>query len=169
VTLPLFDNSNYKLTSESSELTGKSVDRADDKVVSSWQMRVPKAGEDGMPFKIVLAGPNFEHRGSAFRLHLVTKDDEDLSGDANISIETVLETGNDEKIIFDGKYAEFSAISNQNDPNESLSLKSRSEVGKDHIIKLKVSVDEGTPEPDLSAEGSYFEVEVYKIWMNMSA
>lgn len=169
MTLPLFDNSNYKLTSESGEVTGKSVDRADGKIVSTWQMRVPEAGEDGMPFKIILAGPNFEHRGSAFRLHLVTKDDEDLSGDANISIETNLETGNDEKIVFDGKYAEFSAISNQNDPNESLSLKSRSEVGKDHIIELKVSVDEGTTEPDLSAEGSYFEVEVYKIWMNMSA
>ena len=167
--LPLFDNSNYKLTSESTEVYKKSVDRENDRVISSWQMQVPEAGEDGMPFKIVLAGPNFEHRGSAIRLHLVTKDDEDLSGEADVTLETALATGKDKKIIFDGKYSDFSSISNQNDPNKSLSLKARSEVGKDHIIELKVSVDEGTSEPDLAAEGSFFEVEVYKIWMNMSA
>ena len=65
MTLPLFDNSNYKLTSESEEVTGKTVVRETGKVTAVWHIRVPEAGPDGMPFKIIFAGPNFEQRGSA--------------------------------------------------------------------------------------------------------
>jgi hypothetical protein len=169
VTLPLFDNSNYKLTSDSEEVIRRTVERQDGKTAVAWHMRVPNAGPDGVPFKIIFAGPNFEQRGSAFRIHLVTKNDEDVSGDAEVVAETSLESGQDSKVIFDGNYQQFASIVDQHAPDAAIALQQRSEVGKDHIMRLQVSVPEGIPEPDLSAEGSFFEIEVYKIWMNMSA
>jgi hypothetical protein len=169
VTLPLFDNSNYKLTSDSEEVTRRTVDQEDGKKAAAWHMRVPRAGPDGVPFKIIFAGPNFEQRGSAFRIHLVTSNNEDVSGSAQVVVETSLDSGEDRKVLFEGNYEQFAAIPDQRAFDAAIALQQRSEVGKDHIIRLKVSVAEGTPEPDLSAEGSFFEIEVYKIWMNISA
>ena len=169
MTLPLFDNSNYKLTNDSEEVIRRTVDQEDGKIAAAWHMRVPKAGPDGVPFKIIFAGPNFEQRGSAFRIHLVTTSNENVSGDAEVVVETSLESGQDRKIIFEGNYQQFASIPDQRASDAAIALQQRSEVGKDHIIRLKVSVAEGTPEPDLSADGSFFEIEVYKIWMNISA
>ena len=169
MTLPLFDNSNYKLASDSEEVLRKTVERENGKVTAIWHVRVPEAGADGMPFKIIFAGPNFEQRGSAFRLHLATNDNEDVSGDADVLLETTLDSGDDHKVIFEGKYREFTSIPDQQAFNAAIALQQRSEVGKNHLIRLKVSVGDGTPEPDLSAEESFFEIEVYKIWMNISA
>ena len=167
--LPLFDNSNYKLTSDSEEVVHRTVDQEDGKITATWHMRVPGAGQDGVPFKIIFAGPNFEQRGSAFRIHLVTTDNEDVPGDAEVVFETSLDSGQDRKIIFEGNYQQFASIPDQRAFDAAIALQQRSEVGKDHIIRLNVSVAEGTPEPDLSAEGSFFEIEVFKIWMNISA
>lgn len=169
MTLPLFDNSNYTLTNDSEEVLRRTVDQDDGKMTAMWHMRVPQAGPDGVPFKIIFAGPNFEQRGSAFRIHLVTTDNEDVSGDAEVVVETSLDSGQDRKIIFEGNYGQFASIRDQRAADAAIALQQRSEVGKDHIIRLKVSVPEGTPGPDLSAEGSFFEIEVYKIWMNMTA
>ena len=169
MTLPLFDNSNYKLTSDSEEVFRRTVDQEDGKITAAWHMRVPEAGLDGVPFKIIFAGPNFEQRGSAFRIHLATTNNEDVSGDAEVVVETLLDSGQDRKVIFEGKYQQFASIPDQRAIGAAIALQQRAEVGKGHIIRLNVSVAEGTPAPDLSAEGSFFEIEVYKIWMNMSA
>ena len=169
MTLPLFDNSNYKLTNDSEEVLRRTVDQDDGKITATWHIRVPDAGLDGVPFKMIFAGPNFEQRGSAFRIHLVTKNNEDVSGDAEVVFETSLGSGQDRKIVFEGNYQQFASIVDQRASDAAVALQQRSEVGKDHVISLKVTVPEGTPEPDLSAEGSFFEIEVYKIWMNMTA
>jgi hypothetical protein len=132
-------------------------------------MRVPQAGPDGIPFKVIFAGPNFEQRGSAFRLHLATSDNTPIAGDVDVMVETGLASGEDRKVLFEGKYEQFTSIPDQNASDAAVALQQRAEVGKDHAIRLRVSVPEGTPEPDLSAEATYFEVEVYKIWMNISA
>ena len=169
MTLPLFDNSNYKLTSDSEEVVGRTVQRDDGQVVATWHMRVPQAGPDGIPFKVIFAGPNFEQRGSAFRLHLATSDNSPVSEEAEIRLETGLASGEDQKVLFEGRYEQFTNIPNQNAFDAAIALQQRAEVGKDHSIQLRVTVPEGTAEPDLAAEGSYFEFEVYKIWMNISA
>ena len=169
MTLPLFDNSNYKLTSDSEEVVGRTVQRENGQVTATWHMRVPQAGPDGIPFKVIFAGPNFEQRGSAFRLHLATSDNTPIAGDVDVMVETGLASGEDQKVLFEGKYEQFTGISDQNAFDAAVALQQRAEVGKDHAIRLRVSVPEGTPEPDLSAEATYFEVEVYKIWMNISA
>ncbi len=169
MTLPLFDNSNYRLTSDSEEIVGRTVQRENGQVAATWHMRVPQAGPDGIPFKVIFAGPNFEQRGSAFRLHLATNDNQPISGDVDVRVETGLASGEDQKVLFEGKYEQFTSIPDQKAFDAAVALQQRAEVGKDHSIQLRVSVPEGTPEPDLSAEGSYFEFEVYKIWMNISA
>ena len=169
MTLPLFDNSNYKLTSDSEEVVGRTVQRENGQITAIWHMRVPQAGPDGIPFKVIFAGPNFEQRGSAFRLHLATNDNSPVDDDAGIKLETALASGDDHKVLFEGSYGQFTSIPNQNAFDAAVALQQRAEVGKDHVIQLLVSVPEGAPEPDLSAEGSYFEFEVYKIWMNISA
>ena len=169
MTLPLFDNSNYKLTSDSEEVVGRTLQRESGQVAATWHMRVPEAGPDGIPFKVIFAGPNFEQRGSAFRLHLATSDNSPLGDDADIRLETGLASGDDHKVLFEGTYGEFTSIPDQSAFDAAVALRQRAEVGRDHQIQLRVSVPEGTPEPDLSAEGSYFEFEVYKIWMNISA
>ena len=155
MTLPLFDNSNYMLTSDSEEVFRRTVDQEDGKTTAAWHMRVPEAGLDGVPFKIIFAGPNFEQRGSAFRIHLATTNNEDMSGDAEVVVETLLDSGQDRKLIFEGKYQQFASIPDQRAIDAAIALQQRAEVGKGHIIRLKVSVAEGTPEPDLSAEGSF--------------
>ena len=169
MTLPLFDNSNYKLTSDSEEVVGATAQREGGQVVLTWHMRVPEAGPDGIPFKVIFAGPNFEQRGSAFRLHLRTRDDDEVNGDAEVLVETAKSSGEDHKVLFQGPYRQFASIPDQQAFDAAVALQQRSEVGNDHLIRLQVSVPEGVPEPDLSAEGSYFEFEVYKIWMNISA
>ena len=169
MTLPLFDNSNYKLTSDSEEVVGRTVQREDGQVAATWHMRVPQAGADGIPFKVIFAGPNFEQRGSAFRLHLATNDNQPIAGDVDVRVETSLASGEDRKLLFEGKYEQFTSIPDQRADDAAVALQQRAEVGRDHVIQLRVSTPEGVPEPDLSAEGSYFEFEVYKIWMNISA
>ena len=169
MTLPLFDNSNYKLTSDSEEVVGRRVQRENGQVAATWHLRVPQAGADGIPFKVIFAGPNFEQRGSAFRLHLATNDNQPIVGDVDVRVEASLASGEDQKVLFEGKYEQFTSIPDQNAFDAAVALHQRAEVGKDHVIQLCVSIPEGAPEPDLSAEGSYFEFEVYKIWMNISA
>ena len=156
MTLPLFDNSNYKLTNDSEEIIRRTVDKEDGKIAAAWHMRVPNAGQDGVPFKIIFAGPNFEQRGSAFRIHLVTTNNENVSGDAEVVVETSLDSGQDRKTIFEGTYQQFTSIPDQRAFDAAIAIQQRSEVGKDHIISLKVSVAEGAAEPDLSAEGTFF-------------
>ena len=169
MTLPLFDNSNYRLTSDSEEVVGRTVQREDGQVAATWHMRVPQAGADGIPFKVIFAGPNFEQRGSAFRLNLATNDNQLIAGDVDVRVETSLASGEDQKVLFEGKYEQFTSIPDQRADDAAVALQQRAEVGKDHVIQLRVLTPEGAPEPDLSAEGSYFEFEVYKIWMNISA
>jgi hypothetical protein len=169
VSLPLYDNANYRLTREAPEATGTFVRRENGRAVAGWELRVPPRGPDGFPYQIIFAGPTSENRGSAFRLRLVTRRGEEIPGDAGILLELIDASGENRVVIFQGQYQEFQAIPDQHAADAALAVQRRVQAPEGAVIRLSVTLPEGAPEPDLDADESFFEIEVYKHWMNFVA
>ncbi len=167
--LPLYADANYTLCRESPELYGEFREAADGRVTAGWELRVPERGPDGAPFQFILVGPTTEHRGAAFRLWMDAVGGGALPAEAMVKVESYYKTGSERVTIYDGPYTTFSAVENQRAPEAAIAVQRRAEAGEDYIIRVAVSVPEGTPEPDPYADASAFELECVKLWWNETA
>ena len=129
MTLPLFDGSNYTLTPESPETARVFEERSDGSVMAGWEMLVPPPGPDGAPYQYIFVGPTAEHRGTAIRLNVVTRDGAALSGGARVTLETYYKSGEERTVIYEGEYARFLEVPDQQDPRAALSAQRRAEAG----------------------------------------
>jgi alkanesulfonate monooxygenase SsuD/methylene tetrahydromethanopterin reductase-like flavin-dependent oxidoreductase (luciferase family) len=167
--LSLYRDFNYVITRYTSETLGEFVRSKNGKVTVGWEMRVPEREPDGFPYQIIFVGPTAEHRGSAIRLHLVSKDGGEISDAAEVLLETCHESGADRQMIFQGTYRQFKEIANQQAPNAAVAVQQRT-VAQDHyIVSLSVTVPEGAAQPDPTADESFFELECFKHVMNVTA
>lgn len=166
--LPLYQDSNYQLTRESPETVGEFVERHEGAITAGWEMRVPARGPDGVPFLMILVGPDTDHRGVAIRLHMAAKGGA-VPDDAVVRLETYHESGAERTVAFEGTYGEFARIADQHAPDAAVSVHERAEAGEDYIIRLGVTVPEGGPEPVPAAFESYFELDCTKLWWFESA
>jgi hypothetical protein len=167
--LPLFDGYNYTLRRESPETEREFVQRGEGTVRAGWEMVVPPPGPDGVPYQIIVVGPTPEHRGSAFRLRMVTADGDEIPDDAEVLLETSYKTGAERTVLFQGAYGQFRAIPDQHAPNAAVAVQRRAEAGEDYVIRLSVTLPEGGPQPDPTADASFFELECVKLWWHETA
>lgn len=165
----LFDGSNYILRRESPETRGEFEQRQQGTVTAGWEMLAPPPGPDGVPYQLVFVGPTSEHRGSAFRLHLVAKGGGEVPDGADVTLETYYRTGEERTVMFQGSYGQFKEIPDQHAPEAALALQKRAEAGEGYIIRVAVTVAEDEPQPDPAATDSFFEVECVKLWWNETA
>ena len=165
----LFDEYNYTLTRESPETRGEFENSESGSVTAGWEMLSPPAGPDGVPYQLIFVGPTAEHRGTAIRLKVAAKGGGEVSDDADVLLETFYRTGEERTVMFQGKYGLFREIPDQEADNAALSLQKRAEAGEDYVIRLGVTVPEGTSPPDTAANASYFQLECVKLWWNESA
>ena len=93
----------------------------------------------------------------------------EVSDDADVLLETFYKTGEERTVMFEGKYGLFREIPDQEAKDAALSLQKRAEAGEDYVIRLGVTVLEGSPQPDPAANASYFQLECVKLWWNESA
>jgi hypothetical protein len=167
--LGLFDGCNYTLRREALETQREFTQRDQGNITAGWEMFVPPPGPDGVPYQIIFVGPTPEHRGSAIRLHMVTRDGGNIPDDAEVLLETCYKTGVERTIMFQGTYGQFRSIPDQHAPNAAVALQKRAEAGEDYIIRLAVTVPEDGPQPDPTADESFFELECVKLWWHETA
>ena len=165
----LFGDYNYTLTRESPETRGEFENSAPGSITAGWEMLSPPAGSDGIPYQLIFVGPTTEHRGTAIRLKVAAKGGGEVSDDADVLLETFYKTGEERTVMFEGKYGLFREIPDQEAKDAALSLQKRAEAGEDYVIRLGVTVLEGSPQPDPAANASYFQLECVKLWWNESA
>jgi hypothetical protein len=165
----LYDDFNYTLTRESPETRGDFESRDSGSVTGGWEILSPTAGPDGVPYQLIFVGPTDEHRGTAIRLKLAAKGGGEVSDDADVMLETYYKTGEERTVMFEGKYGLFREIPDQEAANAAISLQKRAEAGEDYVIRLGVTVPEGSPQPDPAANASYFQLECVKLWWNETA
>ncbi len=165
----LFDGCNYTLTRESPETSREFEENHEGKVTAGWEMVVPLPGPDGVPYQFIFVGPTSEHRGSAIRLYMVTRDGGEVSDGAGVLLETYYKTGAERTVIFQGTYGQFKAIPDQHAPNAAIAAQKRAEAGEDYIIRLAVTVPGGDPRADPTADDSFFELECVKLWWHETA
>ena len=165
----LYDDFNYTLTRESPETRGEFESRDSGSVTGGWEILSPQAGPDGVPYQLIFVGPTDEHRGTAIRLKLAAKGGGEVSDDADVMLETYYKTGEERTVMFEGKYGLFREIPDQEAANAAISLQKRAEAGEDYVIRLGVTVPEGSPQPDPAANASYFQLECVKLWWNETA
>ena len=165
----LYDDFNYVLRRESPETEREFVRNEEGTVACGWEIMVPPPGPDGVPFQLIFVGPTSEHRGSAIRLRLAAKDGGEVSGEADVLLETYYKTGEERTVMFQSKYGQFKEIPDQQAPGAALAVQKRAEAGEDYVIRLAVTVPEGEPQPDPAANDSYFELECVKLWWNETA
>ena len=96
-------------------------------------------------------------------------DGREVSGDADIVLETCHPSGGNSQLIFQTKYSQFAAIPDQHASNAANALQQRAVVAEPFIIRLKVTVPPGSPQPDPAADESLFEIECFKHWLNVTA
>lgn len=166
MTLPWFDGANYTLCRDSPELYGEFREASDGRVTAGWELRVPERGPDGAPFQFIFVGPTAEHRGTGMRLHLDTVDGGELAAGATVRVETYYKSGAERTIVFDGPYAAFTTAGAD---GGAVELQRRAEAGEDYVVRVAVSVPEGSPEPDPAGDTSYFELDCVKLWWNETA
>jgi hypothetical protein len=167
--LALFDGCNYVLRRESPETQCEFVQHGQGKVTTGWEMMVPPPGPDGVPYQIIFVGPTPEHRGSAIRLSMVTTDDATMPEEAEVLLETYYKTGTERTVMFQGIYKQFKAIPDQHAANAAVALQKRAEAGEDYVIRLTVTVPADGPQPDPTADKSFFELECVKLWWQETA
>ena len=165
----LYDDFNYTLTRESPETRGEFESRDSGSVTGGWEILSPPAGPDGVPYQLIFVGPTDEHRGTAIRLKLAAKGGGEVSDDADVMLETYYKTGEERTVMFEGKYGLFREIPDQEAAEAAVSLQKRAEAGEDYVIRLGVTVPEGSPPPDPAANASYFQLECVKLWWNETA
>ena len=167
--LPLYSGANHVLDQDCPEVTRIIQESRDGVAVGGWELAVPEPGPDGNPFLFIFVGPTAEHRGSAVRLHMVVQGGGGAPDDAQVLIESFYKTGSERQTIFQGRYGEFSALADQDDPDVTLSAQRRVEAGEDYLVRVEVSAPEGGPAPDPTAPGSGFRIDCVKLWWNESA
>ena len=167
--LALFDGSNYTLRREALETQREFVRHEQGQVLAGWEMLVPPPGPDGVPYQIIVVGPTPEHRGSAIRLAMVTSAGEAVPASAEVLLETYYQTGAERTVMFQGTYGQFAAIPDQHAPDAALAVQRRAEAGEDYVIRLTITMPEGGPLPDPTADESFFEVECVKLWWQETA
>ena len=165
----LYDDFNYTLTRESQETRGEFEISESGSVTAGWEILSPAAGPDGVPYQLIFVGPTDEHRGTAIRLKLAAKGGGEVSDDADVLLETFYQTGEERTVMFEGKYGLFREIPDQEAANAAVSLQKRGEAGEDYVIRLGITVPEGSPQPDPAANASYFQLECVKLWWNETA
>ena len=165
----LYDDFNYTLTRESQETRGEFEISESGSVTAGWEILSPAAGPDGVPYQLIFVGPTDEHRGTAIRLKLAAKGGGEVSDDADVLLETFYQTGEEHTVMFEGKYGSFREIPDQEAANAAVSLQKRAEAGEDYVIRLGITVPEGSPQPDPAANASYFQLECVKLWWNETA
>jgi hypothetical protein len=167
--LALFDGCNYTLRREAPETQREFVQHEQGRVVAGWEMLVPPPGPDGVPYQIIFVGPTPEHRGSAMRLHMVTRDGDEVAADAEVLLETYYKSGAERTVMFQGAYGQFKAIPDQHAPDAAMAVQKRAEAGEDYLIRLTVTVPESASPPDPTADESFFELECVKLWWHETA
>ena len=165
----LYADFNYTLTRESQETQGEFEISESSSVTAGWEILSPTAGPDGVPYQLTFVGPTDEHRGTAIRLKLAAKGGGEVSDDADVLLETFYQTGEERTVMFEGKYGLFREIPDQEAANAAVSLQKRGEAGEDYVIRLGITVPEGSPLPDPAANASYFQLECVKLWWNETA
>jgi hypothetical protein len=50
-----------------------------------------------------------------------------------------------------------------------VAVQKRAEAGEDYVIRLSVTVPESEPQPDPTADESFFELECVKLWWHETA
>ena len=168
-TLPLYSDFNYVLTRDVLETVGASTHRENGTVSVGWDMLVPEREADGFPYQIIFVGPTAEHRGSAIRLRLVTSNGAEITDEAKVRLEASHESGTDQQVIFQGTYRQFKDIADQHAPNAAVAAQRRVVAQDRYMIRLRITVPEGSPQPDPDAEDSYFELECFKHVLNVTA
>jgi alkanesulfonate monooxygenase SsuD/methylene tetrahydromethanopterin reductase-like flavin-dependent oxidoreductase (luciferase family) len=167
--LPLYNDFNYVITRDAPEILRDFSKSENGRIVAGWEIGVPSRGPDGFPYQIIFAGPAREYRGSAIRLRLMTTDGREVSGDADVILETCHPSGGNSQLIFQNKYSQFAAIPDQHATNAANALHQRAVVAEPFIIRLRVTVPAGSPAPDPAADESFFEIECFKHWLNVTA
>jgi hypothetical protein len=167
--LPLYRDFNYIITRDSVETLREFVRNENGKVTAGWEMCVPEREPDGFPYQIIFVGPTAEHRGSAIRLRLVTRDGGEAPDDADVLLETSHEPGGARQVIFQGKYKQFKEISDQRAPDAALAVQQRVVAQDRYRIRLTVTMPAGTSSPDPAADASFFELECFKHVLNVTA
>ena len=167
--LALFEGYNYVLRRESPETQRDFVQHGQGTVTAGWEMMVPPPGPDGVPYQIIFVGPTPEHRGSAIRLSMVTTAEAPVPDEAEVLLETYYKTSAEHTTVFQGTYRQFKAIPDQHAPNAAVALQKRAEAGEDYVIRLAVKVPAHGPQPDPTADGSFFELECVKLWWQETA
>ena len=136
-------------------------------------MQVPEKEPDGSPYQIIFVGATAGHRGSAIRLSLATGNGQAVPDGAQVLLDAAQHTGQhpdqDRQIIFRGTYGQFTAIPDQNAPHAAIAVQQRTAAGDGDRIRLSISLPPDSAQPDLNADDSFFELECFKHWMNVTA
>jgi hypothetical protein len=135
--LPLYSDFNYVITRDAPEILRNFSKSENGRIVAGWEIGVPSRGPDGFPYQIIFAGPAREYRGSAIRLRLMTTDGREVSGDADVVLETCHPSGGNSQLIFQTKYSQFASIPDQHASNAANALQQRAVVVEPFIIRLK--------------------------------
>lgn len=167
--LPLYRDFNYVITRDSPETLREFVRNENGEVTAGWEMRVPEREPDGFPYQIIFVGPTPEHRGSAIRLRLVTRDGGEAPDDAAVLLEAFHETGAAPQVIFQGKYKQFRELPDQQAPDAAVAAQQRVVAQDRYVIRLTVTTKAGTPLPDPAAAASMFELACFKHVLNVTA
>ncbi len=168
--LPLFPDNNYTLRRESPEFHREFEQAGDGLLTGGWELIVPDTPLDGIPYQFIFVGPSADFRGTALRLNMVCKDGSPIPDDADILLESYYHTGSERVVMYEGKYGEFSAISDQEAEEAAVSIHKRAEIGEQYVVRLSVEVPSGSGSPpDPVSDDSWFELECVKLWWNESA
>jgi hypothetical protein len=167
--LPLYGDFNYTITRDSPEFVREFATTENGKLVAGWELRTPAREPGGFPCQIIFAGPTAERRGSAIRLALKRSDGAPVPDDADVVIETANERGADRQTIFAGKYRDFAGIPDQHAPDAACSAQQRAVANDRYLIRIVVTLEPGGPAPDPDAADSFFELECFKHWVNVTA
>ena len=166
---PLYRDFNYVITRDSLEMYREFVHSEDGKVTAGWEMRVPEREPDGFPYQIIFVGPTAEHRGSAIRLRLATREGGEVSDEAKVVLEAAHENGAARQVIFRGKYRQFREIPDQQAADAAVAVQRRVVAQDRYVIHLTVTTPAGVPLPDPAADSSFFELECFKHVLNVTA
>lgn len=157
---PAFADANYQITRESAETAGEFVERAGGRVTAGWELHVSERGSDGVPYRVILVGPDAQHRGNAIRVQMASHSGGPLPDDAEVTLESQALSGGGRTVLFSGRYVDLQP----DNGSGGSSIQQRAELGEDCLLRLSVSVPEGTNEPDPAAFESSFELDCMKLW-----
>ncbi len=157
-------DANYQLTPESAETLGEFVERQAGRVVGGWEIAVSERGSDGVPYRMILVGPDAQRPGNLIHLHMATSAGDELPDDAEVVLERRDRTSGACTRLYAGRYGAFKADSGLETASQPPSVQQRAELGEESVLRLSVSVPEGGVEPDPAAFESTFALDCMKLW-----